>query len=417
MHSFVLFFLLMSLVLIGIDIYAYQAFKILFAKKSDKFKKRFKIGYIILSIFFIQGLISHAVISPYLYPMLLKTIVVGAYFVALFVKLTICLFLLGDDIRRGIILLKRKITSKKKSAYFEGGNISRSKFLVKSSMVVAAIPFISYTNGIISGAHDYRIRRVKLVLPNLPSSFVGLKILQLSDIHSGSFYNKTAVMGGVEMAMAEKPDLVFFTGDLVNNTSKEIIDYYPIFKHVKAPLGVFSILGNHDYGEYYSWPSEAAKQENMELIYTAHKELGWNLLRNEHRALKVGNDTIGLIGVENWGTGRFPKYGDLAKATQNLEDYPVKFLLSHDPSHWDAQVRKSYQDIDVMFAGHTHGFQMGIDMGDFEWSPAALRYKQWAGLYQEGQQQLYVNRGFGFIGYPGRVGIAPEITVFELAQS
>lgn len=416
MHSFTLFILLISTVLIGIDIYAYQCFKRLFEHKAKKFKKRFLISYVLLSVFFMQGFLSHSLISPYLYPILIKTVMIGAYFVFLFVKITICLFVLADDVRRGVKWSRAKIKSKG-SEEFKGEKIPRSKFLMQSSLAVAAIPFVSYSVGIISGAYDYRIRRVKLVVPSLPKGFVGMKIVQLSDIHSGSFYNKTAVQGGVDMAMAEKPEVVFFTGDLVNNTSKEVVDYYSIFKQVQAPLGVYSILGNHDYGEYYSWPTEAAKQKNLEDIYVAHKELGWNLLRNENTILKVGGEELPVIGVENWGTGRFPKYGDLKKATAGIEDYDVKFLLSHDPSHWDAQVRKDYKDIDVMFAGHTHGFQMGVDVGGIELSPAALRYKQWAGLYEEEGQQLYVNRGYGFLGYPGRVGISPEITVFELAKS
>ena len=242
-----------------------------------------------------------------------------------------------------------------------------------------------------------------------------MKIGQISDIHSGSFYNQTAVKGGVDMLLAEKPDVIFFTGDLVNNLASELKDYKDIFSKVKAPLGVFSTLGNHDYGEYhFGTEPSAAKAKNLELVKQSEREMGWDLLMNENRTLKVDNEEIGIIGVENWGAGlRFPKYGNLKKALVGSEDLPVKLLLSHDPSHWRAQVL-DYPEIDAMFSGHTHGMQFGVRFKKFQWSPVQYIYKEWAGLYQQDHQQLYVNTGFGFLGYPGRVGILPEITIFEL---
>jgi predicted MPP superfamily phosphohydrolase len=259
------------------------------------------------------------------------------------------------------------------------------------------------------------VRRIKLTLPNLPKKFHGIKIGQLSDIHSGSFYNSKAVKGGVEMLLSEKPDLIFFTGDLVNNTAEESTDYIPIFRHVKAPLGVYSVLGNHDYGDYMQWPSLKAKQKNFENIVDVHGQLGWQLLMNEHTYIEEGGEKLAIIGIENFGAkGRFPKYGKLDMAYAGTEEAPVKLLLSHDPSHWDYQVRPEYSDIDVMFAGHTHGMQFGVENKYLKWSPMQYVYKQWAGLYTEGSQHLYVNRGFGFIGYPGRLGILPEITILEL---
>ncbi|MES2730400.1 MAG: metallophosphoesterase [Bacteroidota bacterium] len=299
--------------------------------------------------------------------------------------------------------------------------ISRSDFLVKAALVAGAIPVVGVTYGILSGAHDYRVRRVKLALKNLPKSFHGLRIAQLSDIHSGSFFNKTAVKGGVEMLLREKPDVIFFTGDLVNNEASEVKDYIDIFNKIKAPLGVYSILGNHDYGDYKNWGSTQAKHQNLEDLKKAHQRLGWDLLLDEHRTLKQGNDEIAIIGNQNWGT-KFAKYGSLDKAYQGTQDFPVKLLLSHDPTHWDAQVRPNFPDIDVMFAGHTHGAQFGVEVGDFRWSPVKYVYKQWADLHQEKTPQgkvqyLYVNRGFGYIGFPGRVGILPEITIFELESA
>ena len=304
-----------------------------------------------------------------------------------------------------------------KPAGLPGEAIPRSEFLSKAALVAAALPFGAFTYGIISGAHDYRIKRLTVKLPNLPASFDGISIGQISDIHSGSFFNKTAVRGGVEMLMKEKPDVVFFTGDLVNNQSTEVKDYLDIFNKVKAPLGVYSVTGNHDYGDYHRWESADAKAQNFQDLIRAHHELGFDLLLNEHRWLEENGDKIAILGNENWGAGRFSKYGKLDRAYAGTEEASVKLLLSHDPSHWDAQVRTDYKDIDMMFAGHTHGFQFGVEIGGFKWSPSQYVYKQWAGLYSAGNQHLYVNRGFGFIGYPGRVGIPPELTIVTLKRA
>jgi predicted MPP superfamily phosphohydrolase len=294
--------------------------------------------------------------------------------------------------------------------------ITRSQFLARSAVIAGSIPIVGMTYGILSGAHDYRIHRQKLKFTNLPASFDGLKIIQISDIHSGSFFNKKAVKGGIDMIMKEKADVIFFTGDLVNEETAEVDHYINVFDKVKAPLGVFSTTGNHDYGEYRLWPSDEAKKQNFNDLIKAHELLGWDLLMNEHRFLEVNGEKIAIIGIENWGTGRFPKYGKMAEAYNGVQEIPMKILLSHDPSHWDAQVRPEYPDIDLMLAGHTHGFQFGVEVGEVKWSPSKWIYKQWAGLYQEGNQYLYVNRGYGYIGYPGRIGILPEITVFELQK-
>jgi hypothetical protein len=242
-------------------------------------------------------------------------------------------------------------------------------------------------------------------------------VVQISDIHTGSFFNRKAVAGGVDLINAQKADVVFFTGDLVNNQSSEAKPYLDIFKRVKADLGVYSTMGNHDYGDYRSWSSDQAKQQDVKNLHEMHGYMGWDLLLNENRFLKVDNEEIAILGLENWGAGRFSKYGDLPRTIKGTEETPFKILLSHDPSHWDAQVRPEYPDIDLQLAGHTHGMQFGIEIGDFRWSPSQYIYKQWADLYQEGDQFIYVNRGFGYIGYPGRVGILPEITVLELKRA
>ena len=340
-----------------------------------------------------------------------------AYFVS---KLFGALFFLLGDVWRGFMWIWQRLFVQGDPTITEPVNteakgITRSEFVAKTALIASAVPIATMGFGIISGAHDYQVRRRRVVLPNLPKSFDGIKIAQLSDIHSGSFFNKTAVKGGVEMLMAEKPDVVFFTGDLVNNLAEEVKEYVPIFDKVKAPLGVYSTFGNHDYAEYTNL-SEAGKERSRNDLKRAHKEMGWDLLWDENRILTQGGDKLAVLGVQNWGTGRWPKYGNLEKANQGTEEAVVKLLLSHDPTHWDGQVRPQFGDIDVTFSGHTHGFQFGVEIGNWRWSPAQYMYKQWADLYKEGNQYLYVNRGFGYLGYPGRIGILPEITIMELVR-
>jgi predicted MPP superfamily phosphohydrolase len=359
-------------------------------------------------------------------PLAYRSVVLVAFFMTAACKFIFILILLIDDIRRGGVWIARLFKPKKKSILAEHtevleeplperpkNGISRSEFLTKSGLIVASLPLFPLSWGVISSAYDYRIRRQKLVLPNLPKAFHGMKLVQISDVHSGSFYNHKAVLGGIEMVLGEKPDMIFFTGDLVNNVASEMRDYQDIFSKLKADLGVFSTLGNHDYGDYYYGKEDSPeKRKNLQHLIETHKVMGWDLLMDENRTIRVGNDEISIVGVQNWGTGRFPKKGDLTKALVGTEDKAVKLLLSHDPSHWRAQVLDT--DIDVMFAGHTHGMQFGVRGEHFQWSPAKYIYKEWAGLYKEDDKQLYVNTGYGFLGYPGRVGILPEITVFEL---
>lgn len=341
------------------------------------------------------------------------------FFLLLFAKLLFLIFMLIDETRRLINLVKQKKSADQPPAKQPGINaIPRSEFLLKAGLLAGSLPLAALTYGTISGVYDYQVKHRKLYLPNLPKAFDGIKLGQISDIHSGSFYNKKAVAGGVEMLMNEKPDFIFFTGDLVNSKTDEMYEYQDIFSKVKAPLGVYSTLGNHDYGDYWGWDSEEAYHKNFQDMITTHKNLGWDLLMNENRRLKVGGEEIGILGVENWGSlSRFPRRGRLDLAVKNTDDLPVKLLLSHDPSHWRAQVLPQYPQIDVMFAGHTHGMQFGIRTASFQWSPIQYIYKEWAGFYREAAQQLYVNVGYGFLGYPGRVGILPEITIFELKAS
>ncbi len=406
--------IIISILLLIIDLYIYKAILNIYPKWLDTKKQKFSIiwwGYSILLIF-------GAFVSIYCnIPLGIRAVILVSFFITFVTKVFFIPILFIDDIRRGIVWLTRKWKSKTKPEIVKTENpISRSEFLVKTGMTVAALPFGTLTWGIVSGAYDYRVRNQVLYLPNLPKEFDGIKMGQISDIHSGSFYNKKAVAGGVDMLLKEKPDFIFFTGDLVNGKASEMKDYQDIFAKVKAPLGVYSTLGNHDYGMYEVWSSEKARKANLETLKKIHGLMGWNLLMNEHKRLKVNGQEIGILGIENWGGGRFPKFGKMEEAIKNTDDLPVKLLLSHDPSHWRAEVLPKYPSIDAVFAGHTHGAQFGVESEYIKWSPVQYIYNEWDGLYSEGHQQLYVNVGYGFLGYPGRVGIMPEITMFELRK-
>ena len=351
--------------------------------------------------------------DPYRYSANFRNWVLTGLVATYFSKIFGVVVLIIDDGQR-LVRWVASLFTNEPGEKLPGEPIGRSEFLSKAALIASAIPAGAFVYGIVSGAHDYRVKRISIPLANLPKKFDGFKIAHVSDIHSGSFWNKTAVKGGVEMVLNEKPDLIAFTGDLVNNETSEVKNYLEVFGKFSAPFGVMSVTGNHDYGDYRNWRTQAEKQQNFQDLIQAHREMGFDILLNENRKITVDGESISIIGVENWGRGRFSKYGDLKKAYAVTEDLPFKILLSHDPSHWDEQVRPSYPDIDLMLSGHTHGFQFGVEIPGFKWSPSQYVYKQWAGLYQEGNQRLYVNRGFGYIGYPGRVGIPPEITILEL---
>jgi uncharacterized protein len=294
---------------------------------------------------------------------------------------------------------------------------NRRKFAAQISLMVGAIPFTTMLYGLFRTAYNFKIHKVKIALPNVPKAFDGFKIVQISDIHTGSLQQQWQLEKAVQLILDQKPDLVVFTGDLVNNRSDEALPYLDILKKIKAPYGVFSILGNHDYGDYEPWKNDQEKKENMDLMYAIHKQLNWNLMLNESVTLQKGEDSISLIGVENWGANlRFKKYGNMQKAYHGTEESSFKILLSHDPSHWSYEVNKMYKDVDLTLSGHTHGFQFGVEIPGFKWSPSQYVYPQWSGLYKDSKQFLYVNRGLGCIGYMGRIGIQPEITLITLSQ-
>jgi hypothetical protein len=421
-------------VMVLLDIYVFQVIKVIAHPASSKTKTILFATYWILSVLAILFLL----ILPYLqfqqqskfFRTTIFAIIVGLFLS----KLVAAIFFLIDDIRRVIQWITGKLffSNTATETIKQGERISRSVFLSWAGMVAGAGLFGSLLYGF-GNKYRYQLKRFSLSFTNLPASFKGLKIAQISDIHCGSFTDKKAVVKGVEMLMKEKPDLILFTGDLVNNTADEMDDYMDVFNRLNAPMGVYSTLGNHDYGDYIKWSDKTdehhqreiaagkhlftpLQQANLEKLKQVHAGLGWRLLLDEYTVLERGEDKIALLGVQNWSSkASFRKYGDLKKAYEGTQAYPFRILMTHDPSHWDAEVRKSYPEIDFTLSGHTHGMQFGVEIPGFKWSPVQYVYKQWAGLYEEGSQKLYVNRGYGFIGYPGRVGILPEITIFELA--
>ncbi|RIV18245.1 metallophosphoesterase [Fibrisoma montanum] len=421
------FFLIVPAIFLLIDTYVYQAIKALTRNATESTQRTVALIYWGFTALSILTYVVMQVIPPDSISRNTRTFIWASLVIPYFSKVFAVLVILIDDIGRffrWVVSLfyrpevREAALDNTRPDVPKTDVIPRSEFLMKTALVASAVPLVAFTWGIVSGAHDYRIRRVRLALKNLPSGFDGLRIAQISDIHSGSFFNKTAVKGGVEMLLGQKPDLVFFTGDLVNSTADEVNGYIDIFSKVKAPLGVYSTLGNHDYGTYVQWPSEQARRQNLQNLIAAHRQMGWNIMLDENKILEQNGDRIAVIGVQNLGFGPAAlRVGNLAKAYQGTQEYPVKLLLSHDPTHWDAEVRPKYPDIDVVFSGHTHGAQFGVDIGTVQWSPAQYFYKQWAGLYEDGDQKLYVNRGYGYIGYPGRVGILPEITIFELKKA
>jgi uncharacterized protein len=412
--------LLFGVLLFLIDLYFYQSIKTVLGN-SSAFKKNFAFtSYWSFTIFSMLLFLTPSLFTFSDFPKFVRIYVFSFVVMIIISKLIGSVFIALDDIIRFLrwvssyILKPSEVVTN--SAAVNPHAISRLRFLNVIALTMAAIPFSSFIYGMVKGAFDYKIHRVKVVLPNLPSEFNGLKIVQISDIHSGSFVSTSPLETAVKMIQQQNADIIFFTGDLVNNESKEMNPFIEVLSKITAPMGVFSTLGNHDYGDYVTWESQVAKEKNLQDLKDIHTKLGWKLMMNEHVSLKKAESEIALIGIENWGGNlNFPKYGDMKKAYAGTEKYPVKLLLSHDPSHWNMQVTEEFKDVDITFSGHTHGFQFGIEIpGLIKWSPSQFVYKQWAGLYSKNDQYLYVNRGLGFLGYPGRVGILPEITVMEL---
>jgi predicted MPP superfamily phosphohydrolase len=403
-------------ILFLMDCYVFEVLTTLSNSVAPGTKIALYVGYWLISVSAIIGFLVFVFTRPDFMPRKVRTYLFATVMGLFLANLLAIVFFLIDDARR----LVQWIALKSFSGNSHAGNlaaeaVSRSAFMSWLGLAAGGSLFLSLIYGF-GNKYNYQVKRLTIKFPDLPSSFRGLKMVHFSDVHAGSFTKKKAVQKGVEKIMAEKADLIIFSGDLVNDKAIEMKDYLDMFKLVKAPMGVYSTLGNHDYGEYVKWPQDGvSKSENLNNLKQIHHYLGWKLMMNEHVALKRGGEEIGIIGIENWSAkARFPKHGDMAKAYAGAEKYPFKILISHDPSHWEAEVQPHYPDIDLMLSGHTHGMQFGIEIPGFKWSPVQYVYKQWAGLYEKGKQKLYVNRGFGFIGYPGRVGLLPEITVIEL---
>jgi predicted MPP superfamily phosphohydrolase len=401
-----------------IDLYAFQAVKTLTIGYAPRVRQTIHLAYwavfVGLMASFIYGMatIPGTGRIPVFFKWALNLLIT-----LLVTKIVLIAVLFGEDIYRTFTALvnwgNRLIAGESAGSPLMP---DRRKFISQVGIALAGIPFTSFLYGITRGKYDYRVHRHTVYFPDLPEAFDGFTITQISDVHAGSFDNPRAVQRGIELINAQKSDLFVFTGDLVNNKAEELDPYLDHFAQIRAPYGQFSILGNHDYGDYYRWPSEHDKRANFQQLKEHHAALGFRLLLDENAVIEKGGQKIAVLGVENWGKG-FGERGDLQKAMRGLQPETFKILLSHDPTHWEYQVKSYPVPVHLTLSGHTHGMQMGIEIpGWIKWSPVKFRYPHWAGLAEEAGRKLYINRGFGFLGFSGRVGIWPEITVLELRK-
>ena len=412
--GFVTLFLIIAGISILLDLYISSGLKTLIQDwSSSRLKQVILWSYWVISllvtILLITGFGSFSTargMTPY------HEWILSLFLTFFITKLIFVIVLSLGDFGRFIVGIVRNISGRQRTVpYFP----ERRKFISEIAVLTAAIPFTSFLYAMLKGKYDYKVHRVTLYFDDLPDAFNGFTITQISDIHSGSFDNTDAVQRGIDMVKAQKSDLFVFTGDLVNNAAWEIEPYINRFKEIKAPFGQFSILGNHDYGDYIHWNSEQEKAANLEKLKQHHKELGFRLLLDENLELEKNGQKITLIGVQNWGRG-FIQIGNLDKALKGADPHSFKILLSHDPTHWEEKVRYDPTYIHLTLSGHTHGAQFGVETGGLRWSPVQYRYLDWAGLLVENKKHLYVNRGFGFLAFSGRLGIWPEITVIELRK-
>jgi predicted MPP superfamily phosphohydrolase len=396
-----------------IDVYVYYGLKTLLSKWSRSSRiMAFAIYFtitIIISLLLIYSM-SLSNKPPGMTPF--HQWVLSLFLTLLITKFFFVVTLLLGDVYRLVIGL---VNGLRKTPHNGRYVPSRRQFVSKAAVAFAAVPFAASFYAMLKGKYDYKVHRHALYFEDLPEAFDGFTITQISDVHSGSFDNAAAVQRGIDLAKAQKSDLFVFTGDLVNNVASEIVPYINHFNQLKAPYGQYSVLGNHDYGDYVSWKSEAHQAANLEQLKEHHKTLGYKLLLDENVTLEKDGQRIVLIGVQNWGRG-FIQIGDLDKALEGVEPDAFKVLLSHDPTHWEEKVRYHPANIKLTLSGHTHGAQFGVEADKFRWSPVKYRYLDWAGLAEENKRYLYVNRGFGFLAFSGRLGIWPEITVLELKR-
>ncbi|WPU96541.1 metallophosphoesterase [Mucilaginibacter sabulilitoris] len=406
-------FLIISAISLLLDWYIFSGLKTLSADwQSHLWRNVMLFGYLFISVgviaLFLIGFGSFSTASgmrPF------HEWVLSLFLTFFITKLFFVIILSLGDLGRFFVGLFNLASGNRSQPAFPG----RRKFISEIAVLVAAVPFTSMFYAMFKGKYDYKLHRKTIYFDDLPDAFDGFTITQLSDIHSGSFDNTEAMQRGIDMAKAQKSDLFVFTGDLVNNVASEIEPYMDRFSEIKAPYGQFSILGNHDYGDYIQWNSEQEKAANLEKLKQYHATLGYRLLLDENVTIEKGGQKISLIGIQNWGRG-FIQVGDLNKALQGVPKDAFKVLLSHDPTHWEEQVRYNATTIHLTLSGHTHGAQFGIEIPGFKWSPVKYRYLDWAGLANEKNRYLYVNRGFGFLAFSGRLGIWPEVTVIELRK-
>jgi predicted MPP superfamily phosphohydrolase len=371
--------------------------------------------YIVLVVLIIGNLLLHTLYlerTPTTEPRLMYAI---GFFISLFVfQAVITLVLVTEDIFRLPQAVYSYLTKLPGQVQFVP---SRRSFISKIALGLAAIPLTSLLYGMYKGKYNFKVLAYELEYDDLPDAFDGFTITQISDIHSGSFDNVKMVNYGIDLINKQQSDVILFTGDLVNNKTSEVLPWIPHFGKINAPYGVYSVLGNHDYGDYTRWETPEEKTQNIEALYQAQKDMGWDLLLNESRIIEKEGQRLAIVGVENWGNG-FKQTGDLDKALENVAAEDFKVLLSHDPSHWEAKVLPHPYTVHLTLSGHTHGMQFGIEIpGWIKWSPVKWRYKQWAGIYEQAKQRLNVNRGFGYLAYPGRVGMWPEISVITLKKA
>lgn len=404
------FIVILSILYLALAFYGFQAFKTLF--KNPWVQVIYGITFFsawAFLVFKIATAESGSTMRDHI------AIAGGIFFSFFLLALFLGFFLLLEDVVRLSVYGFNKIAgvSDEGAKYFP----SRRKFVSAIGLGLAALPFGALLYGMYKGKYNYKVLKYELEFNDLPEAFDGYQITQISDVHSGSFDNRNKVAYGVDLINDQHSDVIFFTGDLVNDRATEMEPWKDVFSKLKARDGVYSVLGNHDYGDYTGWPSETAKAQNLEDLKHLQKNMGFDLLLNEHRYLEKEGQRIALVGVENWGAGGFKKAGDLKKAASGINKDDFKILLSHDPSHWEQQVVRDDYHYHLTLSGHTHGMQFGVEIpGIIKWSPVKWRYKYWAGIYEELGQYINVNRGFGFIGYPGRFGIWPEISVITLKK-
>lgn len=397
-------FLIIAGIFLFLEVYIYQAVRTL----TDNFWIRSSYWVISLLIYGIFAYeVTHFQKSDR--STVRAQIMISLFLVFILPKIFIVLFLLIDDlIRIGGYLIG---FAKPSENFFP----ERRKFLSLVGLGMSGVLSALFIDGITFGKYRHKVRRVRVNFTNLPKSFKGYKIIQISDVHSGSFSDPSKLQHAVDLINEQKPDLVLFTGDMVNNVADEFKPFIPLFSQIKAKDGKFAVLGNHDYGDYVTWKSPAAKKENLDTLIGYEKQAGFDMLRNEHRVIEKNGEKIYILGVENWGLKPFPQFGKIDDALKGVPDSATKILMIHDPTHFDYVVKKHPKDIHLTLSGHTHGMQFGLDLKNIKWSPVQYKYPKWADLYESEGKLLYVNRGFGVLGYPGRVGVLPEITLFELS--